>query len=73
MTVTDQLKTIANKIKVNQDQYNLQRLAARMSAYSSGDLRKHKYMTGKDLGQNRVFLDKPNLIILHWVISLLRY
>ena len=41
MTVTDQLKTIDNKIKANQAQYDLDRLAARISAYSSGDIRKN--------------------------------
>ena len=33
MTVTDKLKTIDNKIKENQAQYNLERLAAKISAY----------------------------------------
>ena len=33
MTVTDKLKTIDNKIKENQAQYNLERLAAKTSAY----------------------------------------
>ena len=41
MTVTDQLKIIDNKIKANQAQYDLDRLAARIFAYSSGDLRKN--------------------------------
>ena len=50
MTVTDQLKIIDNKIKENQAQYDLDRLAAKTSAYSSGDLRKYEYLTGKDLG-----------------------
>ena len=50
MTVTDQLKTIDNKIKANQAQYDLDRLAAKISAYSSGDLRKYEYLTGEDLG-----------------------
>ena len=49
MIVTDQLK-IDNKIKENQPQYDLNRLAAKISAYSSGDLRKYKYLTGEDLG-----------------------
>ena len=30
--------------------YDLDRLAAKLSAYSSGDLRKYEYMTGEDLG-----------------------
>ena len=50
MTVTDQLKIIDNKIKANQAQYDLDRLAAKISAYSSGDLRKYEYLTGEDLG-----------------------
>ena len=50
MTVTDQLKIIDKKIKVNQVQYDLDRLAAKISAYSSGDLRKHENLTGEDLG-----------------------
>ena len=50
MTATDQLKIIDNKIKSNQAQYDLDRLAAKISAYSSGDLRKQEYLTGEDLG-----------------------
>ena len=50
MTVTGQIKIIDNKIKANQAQYDLERLAAKTSAYSSGDLRKYKYLTGEDLG-----------------------
>ena len=50
MTVTDQPKIIDNKIKANQAQYDLDRLAAKISAYSSGDLRKYEYLTGEDLG-----------------------
>ena len=50
MTVTDQLKIIDNKIKANQAQYDLDRLATKISAYSSGDLRKYEYLTGEDLG-----------------------
>ena len=49
MTVTDQIKIIDNKIKANQAQYDLDRLAAKISAYSSGDLRKYEYLTGEDL------------------------
>ena len=46
MAVTDQLKTIDNKIKA---QYDLDRLAAKIS-YSSGDLKKYEYLAGEDLG-----------------------
>ena len=50
MAVTDQLKTIDNKIKANQALYDFDRLAAKISAYSSGDLRKYEYLTSEDLG-----------------------
>ena len=50
MTVTDQLKIIDTKIKANQTQYDLDRLAAKTSAYTSGDL------TDEDLGY------KPSII-----------
>ena len=49
MTVADQLKIIDNKIKVNQVQYDLDRLAAKISAQSSNDLRKYEYLTGENL------------------------
>ena len=50
MTVSDQLKIINNKIKANHAQYDIDRLAAKISACFSGDLRKHEYLTGEDLG-----------------------
>ena len=50
MTVTDQIKIIENKIKANQAQYDLDRLTAKISALSSGELRKYEYLTGEDLG-----------------------
>ena len=56
MTVTDQLKIIDNKIKANQAQYNLDRLAAKISVLSSGELRKYQYLTAEDLGS------KPSVI-----------
>ena len=50
MTVTDQLKIIDTKIKANQAQYDLGRLAAKISALPSGELRKYEYLTGEDFG-----------------------
>ena len=47
MTVTDEIEIFDNKIKPNQAQYNLDRLAAKISAYSSGDLRKYEYLTDR--------------------------
>ena len=50
MTITDQIKIIDNKIKANQAQYDLDRLAAKISALSFGELRKYEYFTSEDLG-----------------------
>ena len=50
MTVTDQLEVIGNKINSSQTQYDLDRLAPKISAYSSSDLRKYEDLTGEDLG-----------------------
>ena len=56
MTLTDQFKIIGNKIKANQAQYDLDRLAVKIFALSSSDLRKYEYLTGEDLGY------KPSVI-----------
>ena len=58
MTVTDQPKIIENKIKANQAQYDLDRLAAKISPYSSDDLKKYEYLTGQDLGYKPSVIDK---------------
>ena len=51
MTLTDELKTLDNKIKAKQTQHNLGREAAKISALSSKDpIEKYKYLTGEDLG-----------------------
>ena len=61
MTVTDQLKIMDNKIKANQAQYDLDRLAVKISAYSSGDLRKYEYLTGEDLGYKPSAIEQAKL------------
>ena len=55
MTHKEQNKILDDKIKANKRQYDLDRTNAEISAYSSGDLPKYKYLTKKDLGY------KPNL------------
>ena len=51
MTITDQLKILDDKIKINQAQYDLSREAAKISVLSSkGLLDKYEYLTGEDLG-----------------------
>ena len=50
MTRKEQNKILDDKIKANNAQYNLDRINAEISAYSSSNLRKYKYLTKKDLG-----------------------
>ena len=49
MTRKDQIKILDDKIKANNVQYDLDRMNAEISAYSSGDLPKYEYLTKKDL------------------------
>ena len=58
MTVTDQIKIIDNKIKAIQAQYDLDRLTAKISALSAGELRKYEYLTGEDLGYRPSVLEQ---------------
>ena len=50
MTRKQQNKILNDKIEANNAQYNLNRMNAEISAYSSGDLPKYEYLTKKDLG-----------------------
>ena len=50
MTRKGQNKILDDKIKANNVQYDLDRMNAEISAYSSGDLPKYEYLTKKDLG-----------------------
>ena len=49
MTRKEQNKILDVKIKANKRQYNLDRVNAEISAYSSSDLPKYEYLTNKDL------------------------
>ena len=50
MTRKDQIKILDDKSKASNAQYDLDRMNAEISAYSSGDLPKYEYLTRKDLG-----------------------
>ena len=50
MTRKEQVKILDDKIEANNAQYNLDRMNAEISAYSSSDLPKYEYLTKKDLG-----------------------
>ena len=48
-----------DKIKANNAQYDLDRMNAEISAYSSGDLPKYKYLTKKDLKYKPDAFEQP--------------
>ena len=50
MTRKEQVKILDDKIEANNAQYNLDRMNAEISAYSSGDLPKYESLTKTDLG-----------------------
>ena len=50
MTVTDQIKILDRKIMQKEAQYDLDRKAAKISAFSSNNLDKYEYLTREDLG-----------------------
>ena len=52
MTRKEQNKILDDKIEANNAKYNLDRMKAEISAYSSGNLPKFEYLTKKDLGYN---------------------
>ena len=58
MTRTEQNKILDDTIKANNTQYNLDRMNAEISAYSSDDLLKYKYLTKKDLGYKPDAIEK---------------
>ena len=50
MTRKEQVKILDDKTEANNAPYNLDRMNAEISAYSSGDLPKYEYLAKKDLG-----------------------
>ena len=49
MTKSDQIKILNYKIEANNAQYDMNRLNAEISAYSSGDFGKYEFLTKQDL------------------------
>ena len=59
MTLTDELKSLDDKIKANLGHYDLGSEATKISALSSKDLlEKYEYLTGEDLGHRPSVLEK---------------
>ena len=50
MTGADQIIILDRKIMQNETQYDLDRKAAKISAFFSNNLDRYEYLTGEDLG-----------------------
>ena len=59
MTRKEQVKILDDKIKANERQYDLDRINAEISTYSSGDLPKYGYLTKKDLKYKPDTFEQP--------------
>ena len=74
MALTDELKSLDDKIKGNQAQYDLGREAAKKSTLSPKHLLEiYKYLTIEDLRHRQACLKKLNWSILRWACHLLNY
>ena len=65
MTKSDQIKILNDKIKANNVQYNINRLNAEISAYSSADLDKYEFLTKQDLKYKPDALEQAKFAYSH--------
>ena len=65
MIRNEQNKILDAKIESNVNQYKVDRMNAKISAFSSGDLNKYEFLTRKDLKYKPNALDKARFQILH--------
>ena len=63
MTRKEQIKILNDKTESNTNQYKVDRLNAKISAFSSGDLNKYEFLTRKDLNYKPNALDKAKIEI----------
>ena len=62
MSISEKIKTIDNKIEQNKVQYNLDRQTAKISALSSRNVSKYKFLTRKDVIPEKDLLEKAATI-----------
>ena len=65
MTLADQIKTVDDKIKANETQYNFDREPVEISALSSSELENYEYLSGEDLATKPRSIKKHNLKTLY--------
>ena len=58
MTVSENIKTVNNKIEQNKAQCNLDRQTVKILALSSANVSKYEFLTGKDVLLEKEMLQK---------------
>ena len=58
MSISENIKTINNKIEQSKSQYDLDRQSAKMSALSSGNVSKYEFLTGLDVLREKGLVEK---------------
>ena len=58
MSISQKIKAVNNKIEQNKAQYDLDRQTAKVSAFLSGNVSKHEFLTGKDVLPQKDLLEK---------------
>ena len=59
MTITNWIKILYRKIIQYEEEYDLDRKAAKISALSSNGLDKYEYLSGEDLGLKPSTIEQP--------------
>ena len=62
MSISEEIKTINNKIEQNKAQYNFDRQTAKILALSPGNVSKYESLTGKDLVPIQNLLEKAAIM-----------
>ena len=62
MTVNEKIKIFDNKIKQNKTQYILDKEIAKISALSSSNVGRYKFLTGEDVSPEKDSLEKAAAI-----------
>ena len=62
MNISEKIKGIINKIEQNKVQCSLDRQTTKISAFSSGNVSKYEFLTGKDVLPEKDFLEKAAAI-----------
>ena len=62
------IMTINGRIRDEKLQYNINREAAKISALSSGKIRKYEYLTGEDIlpSNQQQIIEQVDLLVLLW-------